>query len=308
MRSGWRRGALVVAFAVCCVCGTVSAQQRQLPPDQPSIMNEGDAAAPAAQPAKPARRTQNKTSPPAFEQDPELDAADQLAPSQVKQPMPAAAPMPGRGGRAPGGAAGAAAATAPATDAMPEAATPKPPRTAAPRVVTCSGVFGKDSNHQKLATAFEARNIAATEVDTAAGSKVMASVLFGKDPKRRLEVWWSDQANRSDTHLIVINGQSHWTAPGGLRLGLTLAQLEKLNHRPFKLLGFDKDKVAALSDWAGGQLGSIPGGCKVGVNLRADPKTSAAALSAVSVDHEYSSADTAMRAANPTVSEILIGY
>lgn len=306
MRSGWRRGASVVALAACCICGTVSAQQRQLPPDQP-IMNEGDGAAPAAQPTKPPRRARDKTSPPAFEQDPELDAADQLAPSQVKQPMPAAAPMPGRGGRAP---AGAAATTAPATDAMPEASTamPKPSRTAAPRVITCSGVFGKDSNHQKLAMAFDARNIAATEVDTAAGNKVMASVLFGKDPKRRLEVWWSDQANRSDTHLIVINGQSHWTAPGGLRLGLTLAQLEKLNRRLFKLLGFDKDKVAALSDWAGGQLGSIPGGCKVGINLRADPKTSAAALGAVSADHEYSSADTAMRAANPTVSEILIGY
>jgi hypothetical protein len=154
---------------------------------------------------------------------------------------------------------------------------------------------------------FDSKNITFTDVE-ASGSKVPASVLFPNDPKRRLEVWWSNITARKDIHLIVIGGQSTWTAPGGLRLGQTLEQVEKLNHKPFKLKGFDKDRIATGRDWDGGALVTVAGGCKPGVSLRADAKASAEAIGALSVDEEYSSSDPAIRAAKPTVSEILIGY
>jgi hypothetical protein len=93
-------------------------------------------------------------------------------------------------------------------------------------------------------------------------------------------MWWPDPDARSDIHLIVIGGQSTWTAPGGVQLGQTLEQAEKLNHKPFKLKGFDKDRIATVSDWDGGALASLAGDCTAGLNLRADPKTSAAATSA----------------------------
>ena len=93
-----------------------------------------------------------------------------------------------------------------------------------------------------------------------------------------------------------------------MRLGLNLAQLEKLNHKAFKLKGFDKDGEATVSDWDGGALASLPGGCKSGVSLRADPKVPADTVTALTADKEYSSADPEMRAVKPAVSEILIGY
>jgi hypothetical protein len=132
-------------------------------------------------------------------------------------------------------------------------------------------------------------------------------VIFPDDPQQRLEVWWKN-APSSGTYLIVINGQSDWTAPGGLHLGLTLAELEKLNHKSFKLKGFDKNGIAATSDWGGGELASLAGGCKNGVSLRADPKVSAKIIGALSPNKEYASSNPQMRAAKPTVSEILIGY
>jgi hypothetical protein len=174
-------------------------------------------------------------------------------------------------------------------------------------VVACSGAFAKNSSHLKLAMFFDSKNIAFTDVD-ASGIKVPATVLFPNDPKRRLEVWWSDITERKDIHLIVIGGQSTWTAPGGLRLGQTLEQVEKLNHKPFKLKGFDKDRIATGSNWDGGALATVAGGCRPGVSLRADAKASAEAIGALSADEEYSSSDPAIRAAKPTVSEILIGY
>jgi hypothetical protein len=175
-------------------------------------------------------------------------------------------------------------------------------------VVACGGTFAKDSSHLKLTTAFDSKNITLTDVQANDGSKVPASVLFPDDPKRRLEVWWSNPAARSDIHLIVIGGQSTWTAPGGTRLGQSLEQVENLNHKPFKLNGFDKDHIATVSDWDGGALATLAGGCKSGLSLRADPKASADAIGALPADKEYSSSDPAIRAAKPTVSEILIGY
>src|SRR5262249_33859304 len=174
-------------------------------------------------------------------------------------------------------------------------------------VVACSGAFAKDSSHLKLAMFFDSKNIAFTDVE-ASGIKVPASVLFPNDPKRRLEVWWSNITARKDLHLIVIGGQSTWTAPGGLRLGQTLEEVEKRNHKPFKLKGFDKDRIATGSDWDGGALVTVAGGCKPGVSLRADAKASAETIGALSADEEYSSSDPAIRAAKPTITEILIGY
>jgi len=181
----------------------------------------------------------------------------------------------------------------------------QPPATLA---LACSGPFAKNSSHLKLAMFFDSKNITFTDIKYADGSKVPASVLFPNDQKRRLEVWWSNPTARSNIHLIVIGGQSTWAAPGGLRLGQTLEQVEKLNHKPFKLKGFDEDRIATGSDWDGGALATVAGGCKLGISLRADAKASAEKIGALSVDEEYSSLDPAIRAAKPTVSEIVIGY
>jgi hypothetical protein len=239
---------------------------------------------------------------------PDLDTEDQLAPSQMKQPVPAAVSEPGGAPRKSSHASAQAQTdtSAPAPPAHPAAA--KLNAAAAAHVVNCGGTFAKDSSHLKLAMTFDSKNIGLADVEASGGAKVQASVLFPNDPKRRLEVWWSNPAARSGTYLIVINGKSTWTAPDGMKLGLTLPQLEKLNHKPFKIKGFDKDGVASVSDWDGGALSTIPGGCKSGMSLRADPKASADAVSALSPDKEYNSADPEMRAVKPTVSEILIGY
>ena len=301
MHRQWIGAALLAGLAISTAGGLSAQQRQQQSPLQPSIVQEEDDAAPATAPPPAARPARNRgaAAEPAYQPDPGLDSEDQLAPSQIRQPMPGAVAMP-TGDDKPTRAA-AHSSEEPDT-------TTRPARTFKAYVIACDGVFGRDSSQVKLAAAFRSYNVAVTEVDAASGAKVTASVLFGKDPKRRLEVWWSKPASRSDTHLIVINGRSDWIAPGKLHLGLTLAELEKLNGKPFKLLGFNTDNVATLSDWNGGSLSALPGGCKIGISLRADPKTPTAAISALPADRAFSSGDAALRAANPTVSEILVAY
>ena len=137
---------------------------------------------------------------------------------------------------------------------------------------------------------------------------MMASVLFPNDPKRRLEVLWDDDAQREGTRMIVIEGQSTWVAQKGVRLGLSLAALEKLNGKTFSLMGFDKGGMAIVSDWNGGVLGLLTDGCQIGVQLKPDPKATSAAVDAVPPDKEFASNDPAIRAAKPVVGEIIVAY
>jgi len=181
------------------------------------------------------------------------------------------------------------------------------PRSAA-NVVACDGAFAKDSSHLKLAQKYDSRNVVFGKVDGSDGSKIDASILFPNDPRRRLEVLWNNVASRSDTAVIAINGKSSWVAPKGLKLGLPIAALEKLNRRPFKLTGFGKDSSASVAAWEGGSLTTLPGGCKVGIRLFANAKASEALRNAVSGDRELLSNDAGVRAVRPTIGEILIGY
>src|SRR3984957_5064947 len=296
MCRGWLAGLLLLWLVVSAV-NTSWAQQRSIAPNQPSIMNEEEDAAPPAPAGKAAKSARGLSHPPALEPDPALGAADQLAPSQIRQPIPASVAEPTGPGRT----------RATRGAALESGVEPRTTVAAKSESVACNGVFARDSSHSKLATAFQSRNVAFTQVDGPSGAKIMATVLFAKDPKRRLEVWWSNQASRSDTHLIVINGASTWSAPNQLRLGLTLAQLEQINGKSFKLTGFDKNNVATLTDWNGGNLSQLPGGCKVGISLRSRT-ASAAGLGALPASRESTSSDSAMRTANPEVSEILIAY
>jgi hypothetical protein len=256
---------------------------------------------PSAQPAKKAKK------PRARQPEPQLDEEDQLSPRQLDQrpaARPARQPEPAQAEPPPAAQPPAAQPPAPPPAAAKAAV---PPRTAEPtRVVTCSAPFGKEASHLKLAQRFDSRNITYTDVDGPEGSKMRASVIYPNDPKRRLEVVWQNDASRSVTHLIVINGQSTWAGPKGVRLGLTLAALEKINGKPFKVSGFDQPNGGSVVDWQGGALDSLPG-CRMGLRLAADAKAPEAARNEAA-GKELMSSDAPIKAVKPVVAEILFGF
>jgi hypothetical protein len=192
------------------------------------------------------------------------------------------------------------AASAPAASPAKPKAAKKPAGPA--HVIACSGAFAKGSSHLQLATVFGSENVTFTDVDGPEGTRIPGSVLFPKDPKRRLEVIWNDAAGRRDTQVIDINGQSAWTGPKGLKLGMPLAAVEKLNGRPFRLTGFGGDNAGSVLGWNDGALAKLPGDCAIGMRFAPDASATATA------EGELSSDDASLRAAKPKVVEILIGY
>jgi hypothetical protein len=182
----------------------------------------------------------------------------------------------------------------PPEDAGPVA--PAPPKPAAVLNIRCDGPFAKDTSHAKLAKAFGARNVAA------AGG---ATVLFPNDPKRRLEVTWRDAAGRARPASILVEGQSTWRVRG-FRLGKPLAQVEKANGKPFKLVGF-ADGGGNARDWQGGALDKLSGGCLLGMRFAPNPKTAAEARNKVS-SGELASDSPDVRAVKATIVEMIVGY
>lgn len=272
----------LVASALITWPGPATAQFPPPPPPPPA------AAPPAAAPPAPI--------------DQRWPAAPQTSPQpqQPPQAQPTRTPRQPRAKTPPAAAPPAAQAKPPLRPAVSPKTAPKPARAATTYAVTCNGVFAKDTNHLKLAVKYDSRNIAYTDVEGPGHTRLKATVLFPRDPKHRLEVLWNDEATRSNIQVISINGQSSWTAPKGLKLGLSLSALQKLNGRPFKLSAFGPERNASVLDWQGGALAALPGGCKVGVQLVAANSSAPA--------KELLSSDAALTTVTANVAEILVGY
>lgn len=178
---------------------------------------------------------------------------------------------------------------------------------APPRAIACDGPIARDADEAKLIELFGRANVAFRDVGGAEGETTMATVVFPEDAKSRLEILWNDEAARKRPASIGITDQSQWTGPKGLKIGTTLAEVEKLNAKPFQLSGFDWDDGGFVSDWRGGALQDLDG-CAITLRFRHADNVSASALRPVLGDIKLMSSAANVRAAKPTVSEIVIAF
>lgn len=102
--------------------------------------------------------------------------------------------------------------------------------------IACTGVFGPDSSAALVIETFGAKNVVTGIVPGPEGTELLATTVFGKDPNRKLEFVWFDEENL--THLSNVELSPELTAPGGVRIGMTVAEVEALNGEPFKVGGF----------------------------------------------------------------------
>jgi len=176
-----------------------------------------------------------------------------------------------------------------------------------PPVFRCEGPFGPAGTHADIIKAFPAYAVE-EKITGAEGETFEATVLYPKDPARRLEITWADPKTKRRP-IIRITGQSAWATPNGVRLGMPLAEIERLNGRPFRLYGFEWDYGGRVASWQGGALGKpLPGGCTLSLSLGIDDKAPRALLDEVIGDKKYFSTNPGMRALAPAVYEITLGY
>lgn len=174
--------------------------------------------------------------------------------------------------------------------------------------LSCTGVFARDTTHAKLVAEFGAKHVAFKEVDGADGKKKMATVLFEDDPVRQAVVLWRDATARANPSAINISAPSTWIGPGGIRNGLPLKDVEKLNGGVFSINGFESSRGGFVSGLKG-VLADPPGDCTLTIRFEPGianplPKKFAAIVG----DRKVASTEKLMRRAKPMVSEWSINY
>ncbi len=182
------------------------------------------------------------------------------------------------------------------------------PAETSPRL-TCTGPFSTEASHASIVAIVGKDNAIFELVDGAEGEKVASTVLFPKNEKRRLELMWADEKKRRGLVHVRLSDTSTWVAPDGLKIGMTLAEVEKLNGKPFTLSGFDWDYGGYVTDWKGGALGAaIPGGCTVQARFTVPEGAPEGPASKVSGDREFASTDKNMRAVKPVIGSLSFGF
>lgn len=177
-----------------------------------------------------------------------------------------------------------------------------------PSALACTGPFAKDTTHAKLVAEFGAKNVAFKDVDTPGNILEKATVIFDDDPSRRVVVFWSDARTRTKPSSVAIEAPSTWTGPGGVRNGLPLKELEKLNGGAFSMIAFGGVGGGTVSGLKGA-LADIPGDCTLKIRFEpgiANPLPPR--FASITGEQTLTSANLLLRRVRPQVSAWSVNY
>ena len=168
-----------------------------------------------------------------------------------------------------------------------------------------------------LDTLFGKDNVRDSSLDISEGPEA-ATVVFGSDTSAALAITW-DKERVSTIHICFATqtGPCRWRTASGIRIGLPLIELQKLNGKSFQFAGFGFDGQGSVTSWRHGALEDDPAACgHLGVRLtpsaelegRAMSKQEAGSLKQLQGDKPYSSAAVAAQDLNLLVSALAVQF
>ncbi len=146
------------------------------------------------------------------------------------------------------------------------------------------------------------------------GEVVPATILFDDHPEMRIKVSWHDRtARRHPEQVLIEDRPSLWFLKPGLRTGIEIDSLGRLNGRSFEMSGFDRDYGGTILNWRGGRVEAMETG-NAWLVVRTEATDSARArvskeeLREIIGDRLLNSDNEVVRTVNPVVSTILLVF
>ena len=171
--------------------------------------------------------------------------------------------------------------------------------------IACEGAFGIDSSEARLIELYGADNVVTGTVPGPEGTEMLATTVFPDDPKRTLQfVWWNEE-KLSDPSYIELPAKL--SAPGGVHIGQSLAEVEALNGEPFTLLGFGWD-YGGSAGFETGALSDLPGDCLLSVRFEYGESPEGLDTLPAMGDKELSSDDPLLAQMQVRLYAVSIGY
>ena len=174
------------------------------------------------------------------------------------------------------------------------------------------GPITASTTRAELDAMFGKENVQERNLDISEGPEA-ATVVFGDDSSAALAITW-DRERPSTIHVCfgTQTGPCRWRTAGGIRIGLPIRELEKLNEKSFQLTGFGGEPQGTVTSWRKGQLEEDPAACGHLV-VRLTPaaeltgtlsKSEATLLKQLQGEKPYSSSYIPMLELNPIVSAL----
>lgn len=100
----------------------------------------------------------------------------------------------------------------------------------------CSGILGPDSTEAALRAHYGDANVVTGTVYGPEGMEMLGTSFYPGEEGRSVEVLWYDEEALAYPASVTL--PAGVIAPNGVRLGMTIDEVEALNGQPFKLGGF----------------------------------------------------------------------
>jgi hypothetical protein len=147
----------------------------------------------------------------------------------------------------------------------------------------------------KLQKLISAADLKLEKVPGPEGSELSAVILW-KGSARELEILYDEEGDAKELTDVRIIGKD-WQLPGGLKHGMSIAEVEKINGKPFKVFGFGWDYAGHAIFEDGGKLQG-----HIGVRFDPGAETDAS----LAGDREIPSTNKKLRASGVKVTEITV--
>ena len=144
-----------------------------------------------------------------------------------------------------------------------------------------------------IARAYGGQNLKLQKIPGAEGEEIDGAKLFAGTDRELEIVWDPDNDKKQIVFDIRVLGKD-WKFENGLKSGMTVEEVEKINGKPFKIAGFEWD-YGGYANFEGGKLAGK-------VSIRFSPSTENVP-EYLSGDKQISSSDKKLRVAKPLVDE-----
>ncbi len=155
------------------------------------------------------------------------------------------------------------------------------------------GLIKPGMSASDIERAYGKENLKLQKIPGAEGEEIDGAKLFAGTDRELEIVWDPDNEKKQVVFDIRVMGKA-WKFENGLKSGMTVAEIEKINGKPFKIAGFDWD-YGGYANFEGGKLDGK-------VSIRFSPSTENVP-EYLSGDKQLSSSDKQLRAAKPLVDE-----
>jgi hypothetical protein len=101
---------------------------------------------------------------------------------------------------------------------------------------SCTGVFGPDSSEALLIKTYGADNVVTGMVPGVEGEDMLATTVFPNDPDKTMQFGWQDEEKRQTVSFVDLPPSID--GPGGVHVGMPVADVLAINGKPFNIGGF----------------------------------------------------------------------